>query len=441
MRTIHASYHIPNTFELAQTQKGLQLHLNLSKKSWIELLLLITAGEAIFILPFVIPRIFRFTVLDLFEIDNTQLGWCYSIYGLVAMASYVFGGPLADRFSPKKLMALGLWLTALGGVVYSFFPPTWVQQILYGYWGFTTIFLFWAPMIKTTRIWGGAENQGKAFGWLDGGRGLTGALFGVLGVSLFSSLLVDAASLATLDERQSAFQVVILSANGFIAAVGFLVWFFLQSETNHEYTLLEKLSLAQIKPVLKLPSVWLLAVVILSAYVAYKVTDITSLFAKEVMQFDEVKAAGLGTFLMFLRPVAGIGLGFFVDQLHVTKALLVSLLLTLVGAILFATGVLKPNTTLLFVFSVVVLGMGVYASRALYYAVMQKGQIPLHLTGAAVGVISLVGYTPDVFVGPITGYFLDNFQGFLGHQLVFLMLMGFTFIGLVTGFIFLRKYP
>ena len=414
--------------------------MKLSKKSWIELLLLIIAGEAIFILPFVIPRIFRYTVLDLFEIDNTQLGLCYSIYGLVAMASYVLGGPLADRFPPRKLIAWALWLTALGGVIYSFYPPLWVQQIIYGYWGFTTIFLFWAPMIKATRIWGGAKNQGKAFGWLDGGRGLTGALFGVLGVALFSSLLLDTAASAPLAERQSAFQMVIWVANGFIAAIGFFVWFFLQSGADQEQVLLEKLTLAQIKPVLKLPSVWLLAVIILCAYVGYKVTDITSLYAKEVMQFDEVKAAGLGTFLMFLRPVAGIGLGLFVDQLHVTKALLISLSFTLVGAILFATGILRPNAFVFFIFSVVVLGMGVYASRALYYAVMQKGNIPLPLTGTAVGVISLVGYTPDVFVGPITGYFLDNFPGFEGHQLVFFMLIGFTLVGLFAGLIFLKKY-
>ena len=414
--------------------------MKLSKKSWIELLLLIIAGEAIFILPFVIPRIFRYTVLDLFEIDNTQLGLCYSIYGLVAMASYVLGGPLADRFPPRKLIAWALWLTALGGVIYSFYPPLWVQQIIYGYWGFTTIFLFWAPMIKATRIWGGAKNQGKAFGWLDGGRGLTGALFGVLGVALFSSLLLDTAVSAPLAERQSAFQMVIWVANGFIAAIGFFVWFFLQSGADQEQVLLEKLTLAQIKPVLKLPSVWLLAVIILCAYVGYKVTDITSLYAKEVMQFDEVKAAGLGTFLMFLRPVAGIGLGLFVDQLHVTKALLISLSFTLVGAILFATGILRPNAFVFFIFSVVVLGMGVYASRALYYAVMQKGNIPLPLTGTAVGVISLVGYTPDVFVGPITGYFLDNFPGFEGHQLVFFMLIGFTLVGLFAGLIFLKKY-
>ena len=59
---------------------------------------LVMAGEAVFVLPFVIPRVFRPTLLDAFGIDNTQLGAAFSAYGLVAMASYGFGGPLADRF-------------------------------------------------------------------------------------------------------------------------------------------------------------------------------------------------------------------------------------------------------------------------------------------------------------------------------------------------------
>ena len=30
------------------------------------------------------------------------------------------------------------------------------------------------------------------------------------------------------------------------------------------------------------------------------------------------------------------------------------------------------------------------------------------LTGTAVGVISIIGYTPDIFSGPLIGYFIDK---------------------------------
>jgi hypothetical protein len=55
------------------------------------------------------------------------------------------------------LIAVALWMTALGGLVYATFPSYAVLKVLYGYWGFTTIFLFWAPLIKATRVWGRAN--------------------------------------------------------------------------------------------------------------------------------------------------------------------------------------------------------------------------------------------------------------------------------------------
>lgn len=81
------------------------------------MLVLIVSGEAIFVLPFVLPRVFRPTLLDVFGLSNLQLGTMYSFYGIVAMASYFLGGPLADRFSARRLMAAALVATAAGGAV------------------------------------------------------------------------------------------------------------------------------------------------------------------------------------------------------------------------------------------------------------------------------------------------------------------------------------
>ncbi|RZV64289.1 MAG: MFS transporter, partial [Flavobacteriaceae bacterium] len=237
------------------------------KAPWYFLVLLILAGESVFILPFVLARVFRPTVLDAFGLDNLQLGLCFSVYGFVALLSYLIGGPLADKFPPRKLIAVALWMTALGGLVYATFPDYNTLRILYGYWGFTTIFLFWAPMIKATRVWGGATSQGKAFGFLDGGRGLVGALFGALGVLIFSLFITGEVSEATLVESRDAFKQVILVSAGIVATVGILVWFFMKLDRETEQAiLLEKITISQIKEVLRLPSVLLLMVIILCAY-------------------------------------------------------------------------------------------------------------------------------------------------------------------------------
>lgn len=412
-----------------------------TKPSWFYLLLLILSGEAIFILPFVLPRVFRPTVLDVLELDNVQLGLCFSVYGLVAMVSYVLGGPLADKYQPRKLIAIALWMTALGGFLFAQYPDFWVLQVLYGWWGFTTIFLFWAPMIKATRIWGGADSQGKAFGFLDGGRGLTGALFGLMGVVVFSFFLLESPEIATLQDRKDAFTYVLYFSSVIIILVGVLVWFFMKTSDNDDKVIRNRISWADIKQVLKLPSVWLLMVIILCGYVGYKITDVISQYAEEVMLYNQVDSAKVGTLLQFLRPATGILFGLIADKLKITWLLVVSFILTLIGGLLFASGLIAPTTTLLFFMSVVVIAAGVYATRALYFGVMHVGKIPLTLTGTAVGLISLIGYTPDVFAGPAYGMLLDAHPGEeLGHQNVFWMLSVFAFIGGVAAFIYHRKY-
>ena len=140
-------------------------------KRIIHILILITAGEMIFSLPFHTTRFFRPTLLDAFAFSNTQLGDIFAVYGITAMISYFPGGVLADRLPARKLMSLSLLATAAGGVYPATYPGSVGMAPLYGFWGITTILLFWAALIRATREWGGEYSQGKAFGILEGGRG------------------------------------------------------------------------------------------------------------------------------------------------------------------------------------------------------------------------------------------------------------------------------
>ena len=158
---------------------------SVNNKQVLILTLLILSGEFIYFLPYVLSRVFRPTFLDVFQLNNFQLGSLFSVYGIVALLSYIYGGVITDRYSPRKLMSSALFLTSLGGLVLASYPSYSTLQILYGYWGFTSVFLFWGAMIKATRVWGGDSNQGKAFGLLDGGRGVVAASMGSIGVFIF----------------------------------------------------------------------------------------------------------------------------------------------------------------------------------------------------------------------------------------------------------------
>ena len=185
---------------------------------------LIAAGEAIFFLPFVVARVFRPTLLDVFGLTNFQLGTAFSVYGVVAMAAYFAGGFLADRYPPNRLMGVALGATALGGIVFAQVPGLGTLRILFGYWGLTTIFLFWAALIRATRMWGGTDRQGSAYGVLDGGRGLFAALMASVGVAIFAAMLPGDAATATLAERSDALVRAIWVFTGMTVAAGLLVW-------------------------------------------------------------------------------------------------------------------------------------------------------------------------------------------------------------------------
>ena len=403
------------------------------------LALLILSGEFIYFLPYVLSRVFRPTFLDVFQLNNFQLGSLFSVYGIVALLSYIYGGVITDRYSPRKLMSSALFLTALGGLVLASYPSYQTLQILYGYWGFTSVFLFWGAMIKATRLWGGNKNQGKAFGFLDGGRGIVAASMGSIGVFIFSLILTTEIESSSVIERQEAFKYVILFSSFMVAFIGLLVFVFLRNNEDKSTNTKSSLnSITNIKHVLQNQSIWLLMIIIMCAYVGYKVTDIYSLYASDVMLYDQIEAAEVGAVQLYLRPVVCIIIGLLADKTKNMFWIIFGFIIMLIGALIFSSGLIQPEMNFIFFFSLIVLAVGTYSIRALYFAVLKEANVPFALTGTAVGLISVVGYSPDIFAGPIMGYLLDTYPGVVGHQYVYLMLVVFSVIGLIASLRFVR---
>ena len=410
-----------------------------NKQKFLILALLILSGEFIYFLPYVLSRVFRPTFLDVFQLNNFQLGSLFSVYGIVALLSYVYGGVITDKYSPRKLMSSALFLTALGGLVLASYPSYQTLQVLYGYWGFTSVFLFWGAMIKATRLWGGDNNQGKAFGFLDGGRGIVAASMGSIGVFIFSIILTTDIESASVIERQEAFRYVILFSSFMVAFIGLLVFIFLRSSEEKSTNPMPSLnSLTNIKHVLKNESIWLLMIIIMCAYVGYKVTDYYSLYASEVMFYDQIEAAKVGAVQLYLRPIVCIMIGLLADKTKNMFWIIFGFITMLIGALIFSLGLIQPNMNFIFFLSLVVLAVGTYSIRALYFAVLKEAKVPFALTGTAVGLISVVGYSPDIFAGPIMGYLLDTYPGVVGHQYVYLILVVFSVIGLIASLRFAR---
>ena len=388
------------------------------------------AAESIYILPYVLARVFRPTFLDVFNLSNLELGGLFSIYGIVAFFSYLYGGVLADRYSPRKLLSISLIFTSLGGLIMMTYPSYLIMQLLFAYWGFTTVFIFWAPMLKATRAIGGVKMQGKTFSFLDGGRGIVASSIGLIGVLIFSILITKDVSSLTLSEKQEVFKYVIGASSLIVFIIGIVVYTYLKIELKDD----EKIgNIKSLLKLVKLKSVWLISFIILCAYMGYKITDVYSLYASEVMLFDEINAARVGALQQYLRPIVCISVAFFTDKNGNINNILIGFFVMMLGSLLFASGLIRVSMNMLFFISLIIVATGTYAIRGLYFSVLKDGKIPYILTGTAIGLISMVGYSPDIFATPLYGYLLDNYPGIKGHQYVYLILFISSIFGIYVS--------
>jgi MFS family permease len=399
---------------------------------------LMAAGESVFLLPFVLARVFRPTLLDVFGITNLELGTAFSAYGVVAMVAYFAGGPLADRFSARRLMTAALLATGAGGIVLAGIPSPGVMNMLWAWWGLTTILLFWAAMLRATREWGGPAAQGRAYGLLDGGRGLLAAVIASFSVLVFAILLPSDVAAATPEQQASAFRAVIWVFTGMTLLVALFVWLVVPDSEPGPADDRPRLSSAGIRAAARIPTVWLHAVIVVCAYAGYKATDDFSLLARDALGFDEVQASGIGTLSFWIRAASAVGAGYLGDRIDSSRVVLLGFGVLTVGSLLIASGMLPPSVPWMMITTIAATSVGVYALRGVYFALLAEGAVPLAFTGSAIGLVSFIGFTPDVFMGPLMGVLLDGSPGVLGHQYVFASVAGFGVVGSAATILFRR---
>lgn len=383
----------------------------------------------IFGLPFHVVRYFRPTLLDVFNLTNAKLGDAIAVYGVTAMISYFPSGVIADRFSARKLMSLSLLATALGGVYMATIPGQTGLSLLFGYWGVTTILLFWSAMIRATREWGGKLAQGRAFGLLDGGRGLVGAGAATIAVFFLSGLLPSDLDNVTDIQRTHALKAIIYFYSVLTFGTAILIWFFIpDSDTNNSHSR----SFTGIPKVLRNRLAWLQAIIVVCAYCGYRGLDFYALYGIDVLGMNEVSAARFVSNATFLRPIAAIGAGFLADRFTTKKVIWGTFALLLLSYLVLSLVSPAQNVQNILFINLIFTFMAVYALRGVYFALFEETNVSGKLTGTTVGLISLIGFTPDIFFNSIAGRILDASPGIEGYHNFYLFLCVFAGIGLMA---------
>jgi len=258
-------------------------------------------------------------------------------------------------------------------------------------------------------------------------------------VAFFADFLPEDPAQLTNQDRREALRSVILFYSAVTLGAALLTWFFVKEPGDSTgFSERRAFPWERIRSVFRMRAVWLQAIIVICAYVGYKGVDYYALFAVDVYDMSEVEAARLSAMTAWLRPVAAMGAGLLADRIFSSRATGLLFALVAIGYGIPVVTEIGSATITVFFLNVVVTSVAVYGLRGVYFALLLEGAVPAVVTGTAVGLVSVLGYSPDVFFGVLAGWLIDSYPGAPGYRYFCFGMMGFAAIGIVASGFFAR---
>lgn len=378
---------------------------------WIVMAVLGLSGAVIYLLPF-LREIYYDPLRQALDLTHSQSGVLMATFGFSSMLAYMPGGWIADRVPSRLLISGSLISTGLLGFAFATFPSYPVAIGIHALWGVTVTGMMWGALIKATRDWASSAEQGKAFGMLEAGRGISEAACYSIFLAVFAQLGGDTRAFGQVVIQYSILHVL-------LGVAAFLV---IKPGLSAPESALP--DLAAFLRVLKMPHVWLIGFVILSAYGAYWGAYYFTPYASDVFFMSAVAAGAIGAGKVWLKPVSAAIAGFAADRIGVSKAVLIGMVVLTASFLGFT--VLPGGSAMigLMIFNIALASIAIFALRGIYFALLEDCGVPAAVTGTATGVISVIAFTPDVFMPLVGGALLDAYPGETGFR---------YFFGLITA--------
>ncbi len=397
------------------------LGLKKNWKQWLSLFCLCVGGGTIYKLPY-IRDVFYVQFQEAFGATNTQMGLMMTVYAITCAVSFLPGGWLTDLIPAKYLVSIGLFTTGATGLLLMSIPPMSVVLLAQGIFGITTTLLFWEAMFKGVRILGSAEEQGRLFGLLEGGRGIASTLIS------FAALAVC----AKLGEGKLGMQGTIIFYSVVLMLLG-VMCFFLMDKNPVEGKINARECLAGMVQVLKLPKVWLAGLIVFCGYASYQCLSYFTPYLVDVYGMS----ASMGSVISIIRTyilaiiIAPIGGALADKKGSKIKFLQYIYVIGIILALLPVFIVPGDGTLILMVIVMLCVAATVMVLRGIYYSTTAEINIPVVLAGAALGIMSQLGNAPDFFLQTMCGWFIDSHPGRAGYQMVFITMASLCVFGMV----------
>ncbi len=400
----------------------------LRKNIW-RLILITIAGSIIYGLPYFRSYVYD-AYLETYNLTNTQMGTFGSIFGIMGACSYLFGGIVADYVKPRTLMAVSLILSGLAGFLHLGTPSYGMLIVIYLVWGFTSLFAFWPSLLKSLRGMANPNEQSKAYGFMDGGRGIVNAIHTTLLVVIF-----DAVGKGV--NNHAGINGIIIFYSVLVVLLGVLIFFFLKDEDVEEGEVVtkeeDKFKFSDVATVAKMPVVWMLAIVLFCSYNTNMLYFYFTPYATAKMGMAASAAAMVTVLAQYVRPIASFSGGIAADKIGRANVMYGTFGMMLVATLILTFAGNLSSTAFIIVSIVTYFGM--YAAYSLVYSMLEESGVPAKVGGTAIGLICTIGYLPEVICPLLAGSWIDKY-GTPGYRRVFIYLS----IMMVLGIIMLTVY-
>ena len=391
------------------------------------------ASSIVFEIPY-LSWTFYDAMQESLKLTNGQMGSLMTVYGIAALICRFPGGWLADVVPERVLLTISLAGTGILGLFVMLHPPYMLCLVLWAGMGITAVLPMWAAIIKATRKLGDSDVQNRLFGVLESGRSAVPMIYCLGVVALFNAVVAKTGSeVIGLNVGIITFCILM-----FISAL--LIWIAYKPKEGESKAMSgEKTSVswAEVKMVIKLPGVWLLAGIIFSSYLVYISLSYITPYTTEIYEASTGTAAILSAIRTYGIGIFGALIaGIIADKAgSTTKVIAVSFVLIAAGLMSFFIAPIGHQYLWIAVIIMLLVAFVIFIPRGIYFAIIDEIGIPVKYTGAAVGVASFIGYSPDMFAYSVIGSWLDNHPGIEGFHRAFVFMSVISLVGFVLSII------
>lgn len=395
-------------------------------KKYLTILALSISGGSIYTLPF-IKYVFYDTQMEVMNITNTQSGFLMTMYAIGCTISYIPGGLLADKISPRKSIAFSLFITAGLGMVYAMTFDYNLSLALWLALAISTAFVFWASLMKAIGLAGDSDEQARLYGIYYAGNGITGAVVNSLALEAFTW---------SPDPKQGFFNAIaVMCAAMVVGAV--MVWFLVGDEstaTSED----EKFDFSVVGQLVKSPMLWSFSFIVFAGYAIFSSTSYFTPYLTNVIGLSVEESGAFSiirSYLFYLLSPLG---GYLADRVIRSTSKLFIILFAILGALI--AGVMHLPEMSTFAISVYTLLPGAVGLMlyGLVFSVVREAGIPTKVAGTAIGVASIIGYSPDFFFSAMFGSWLDA-HGNAGYEMIFYFLAAVCVMGVAASAIVYKR--